>query len=67
MFKYDTIHGRYEGPIEAKDGKLVIDGHAIKVFNEKDPGAIKWGDCGADYIVESTVGCLYDSYAPRID
>ena len=54
MMKYDTIHGRYNGTVEAKDGKLVVDGKAIEVFAEKDPGAIGWGSAGATYIVEST-------------
>merc|ERR1711881_449521 len=36
------------------DGKLVIDGNAIAVFNERDPAAIKWGESGAEYVVEST-------------
>ena len=55
MFKYDTVHGRYKGTVEVKDGKLVVDGHAITVFAEKNPADIKWGSAGADYIVESTV------------
>jgi len=54
MFKYDSVHGRFKGTIEAKDGKLVIDGKAVTVYAEKDPAAIKWGEAGADYIVEST-------------
>lgn len=54
MFKYDSVHGRFKGTIEAKDGKLVIDGKAVTVYSEKDPAAIKWGEAGADYIVEST-------------
>jgi len=54
MFKYDSVHGRFEGTVEAKDGKLVINGKAITVFAERDPADIKWGSTGADYIVEST-------------
>ena len=46
MFKYDSTHGRYQGTVEAKDGKLVIDGKAVSVFSEKDPTAIGWGDAG---------------------
>jgi glyceraldehyde 3-phosphate dehydrogenase len=37
-----------------KDGKLFIQGKSIRVFNEKDPSAIRWGEAGAEYIVEST-------------
>ncbi|KAM0747804.1 glyceraldehyde-3-phosphate dehydrogenase [Meredithblackwellia eburnea MCA 4105] len=54
MFKYDSTHGRFAGSVEVKDGKLVIDGKAIAVFNERDPAAIPWGTAGADYVVEST-------------
>ncbi|KAM0786132.1 hypothetical protein ACM66B_006941 [Microbotryomycetes sp. NB124-2] len=54
MFKYDSTHGRWKGTVETKGGKLIIDGHEIAVFNEKDPAAIPWGQAGAEYIVEST-------------
>merc|ERR1712002_991951 len=54
MFKYDSTHGRWKGTVEAKDGKLVIDGKAVTVFNERDPANIKWSDAGAEYVVEST-------------
>jgi len=54
MFKYDSTHGRFKGTVEAKDGKLIINGHAVTVFNERDPANIKWADAGAEYIVEST-------------
>jgi glyceraldehyde 3-phosphate dehydrogenase len=54
MFKYDSVHGRFKGTVEAKDGKLFIDGHPITVHAERDPGKIPWGNDGATYIVEST-------------
>ncbi|KAJ7594815.1 glyceraldehyde 3-phosphate dehydrogenase [Mycena floridula] len=54
MFKYDSVHGRFKGTVEAKDGKLVINGKSISVFGEKNPADIKWGSVGAIYIVEST-------------
>jgi len=54
LFKYDSTHGRFPGDVHAKDGKLVIDGHEIVVFAEKDPTKIPWGKHGADYIIEST-------------
>jgi len=54
MFKYDSVHGRFKGTVEVKDGKLVIDGKAITVFAEKDPSNINWGGVGAEYIIEST-------------
>ena len=54
MLKYDTVHGRFNGKVEAKDGKLVVNGHAIAVSSERDPAQIPWGKAGADYVVEST-------------
>jgi glyceraldehyde 3-phosphate dehydrogenase len=54
MFKYDSVHGQFKGDIQAKDGKLVINGNAIEVFAEKDPANIPWGKTGATYVIEST-------------
>jgi len=54
MFKYDSVHGRFKGTVEAKEGKLWIQGKAISVFAERNPGDIKWGSVGAEYIIEST-------------
>ncbi|KAF8440052.1 glyceraldehyde-3-phosphate dehydrogenase [Boletus edulis BED1] len=54
MFKYDSVHGRFEGEVSTKDGKLVINGKAITVFAERDPANIPWGTVGAQYVVEST-------------
>jgi glyceraldehyde 3-phosphate dehydrogenase len=54
MFKYDSTHGKWKGTVEIKDGKLCIDGNSITCFTERDPTAIKWGDAGAVYVVEST-------------
>eukprot|EP00172_Hildenbrandia_rubra_P001437 Plantae.Rhodophyta-Hildenbrandia_rubra.ctg1981.p1 GENE.Plantae.Rhodophyta-Hildenbrandia_rubra.ctg1981~~Plantae.Rhodophyta-Hildenbrandia_rubra.ctg1981.p1 ORF type:complete len:360 (-),score=76.00 Plantae.Rhodophyta-Hildenbrandia_rubra.ctg1981:123-1139(-) len=54
MFKYDSTHGQYKGTVEVKDGKLVVDGKSITVFGCRDPAEIKWGEAGADVIVEST-------------
>jgi glyceraldehyde 3-phosphate dehydrogenase len=55
MFKYDSVHGRFKGTIEAKDGKLIINDKPVTVYAERDPSAIQWGSAGAEYIVESTV------------
>ncbi|KAK1163335.1 glyceraldehyde-3-phosphate dehydrogenase [Acipenser oxyrinchus oxyrinchus] len=54
MFKYDSTHGPFKGDVKAESGKLVINGKAVTVFQERDPANIKWGDAGADYVVEST-------------
>lgn len=54
MFKYDSVHGRFKGTVEAKDGKLVVNGKEISVFSERDPAQIPWGKVEANYVVEST-------------
>src|SRR5258706_11338703 len=54
LLKYDSTYGHYDGTVESKDGSLVVDGKAIKVTAEKDPGAIKWKDAGVDIVIEST-------------
>jgi len=54
MFKYDSVHGRFEGNVETRDGKFIVNGHPITVYQERDPGEIKWGAVGADYVIESS-------------
>lgn len=54
MFKYDSTHGRFKGEVKAENGKLVVNGHAISVFAERDAASIPWSSAGAEYIVEST-------------
>lgn len=54
MLKYDTVHGRFDGTIEAKDGKLIVNGNEIRCTSERNPADINWGAVGADYVVEST-------------
>jgi glyceraldehyde 3-phosphate dehydrogenase len=54
MFKYDSVHGRFKGKVETKDGKLIIEGKPITVYAEKEPAKIGWGAAGAEYIIEST-------------
>ena len=54
MLKYDSVHGRFDGTVEVKDDKLVVNGHAIRVTAEKDPANLRWNEIGAEYIVEST-------------
>ncbi|MDR2125526.1 MAG: type I glyceraldehyde-3-phosphate dehydrogenase [Prevotellaceae bacterium] len=54
MLKYDTVHGKFNGTVEAKDGKLIVNGQAIRVTSEKDPANLKWDEAGAEYVVEST-------------
>ncbi len=54
MLRYDSVHGRFDGDISTRDGKLVVNGNEIAVFACKDPATIDWKGCGAEYVVEST-------------
>jgi glyceraldehyde 3-phosphate dehydrogenase len=54
MLRYDSMHGQFKGTIEIKDGKLVVNGNAIRVTSEKNPADLKWNEVGAEYVVEST-------------
>ncbi len=54
LLRYDSVHGRYDGSVEVDSDGLVVDGDPIKVFSEKDPAALPWGDLGVDVVVEST-------------
>ena len=54
MLKYDSTHGQFKGTIEVKDGQLVVNGNTIRVTAEKDPANLKWGEVGAEVIIEST-------------
>jgi glyceraldehyde 3-phosphate dehydrogenase len=54
LLKYDSVHGRYPGTVEIKEGALVINGDTVKISAEKDPAAIKWKDLGVDVVIEAT-------------
>jgi glyceraldehyde 3-phosphate dehydrogenase len=54
LFKYDSNYGIYPGTVEVEGGDLVVDGDIIKVFAERDPGNLPWGDLGVDIVIEST-------------
>ncbi len=52
MVKYDTVHGRFNGEVKFEDGKLIVNGKEIKVYNEMEPKNIPWGENGVDYVLE---------------
>ncbi len=54
LLKYDSIHGRLGGSVEAGDGRITVDGDEFAVFAERDPGALPWKELGVDVVLEST-------------
>ena len=54
LFKRDSVHGTYDGEVSYTDDSITIDGMEIGISSEKDPANLKWGERGADIIVEST-------------
>lgn len=54
LFKYDSLHGRYEGTVEADGDYLVIDGRRIRYLSEKDPEMLPWSEMGVQVVVEGT-------------
>ena len=64
LLKYDSNYGRFDGKVEASDSSITVDGKAIPVFAERDPGAIPWGKTGAEIVIEST-GLFTDAEKAR--
>lgn len=54
LLKYDSVHGRFNGSVELKDGNLVVCGKELKVLSERDPSKLPWKDLGVYLAVEST-------------
>jgi len=54
MLKYDTMHGQFDGTIEATEDALIVNGKKIMVYAQRNPADIPWGEIGAEYVVEST-------------
>jgi glyceraldehyde 3-phosphate dehydrogenase len=54
MLKYDSVHGKFDGTVEVKNGMLVVNGNEIRITAERDPANLKWSEVGADYVIEST-------------
>jgi glyceraldehyde 3-phosphate dehydrogenase len=54
LLKYDSVHGRFQGSVEEKEGALLVNGCAIKVLSEKDPAALPWKDLGVSIVLESS-------------
>ena len=65
LFKHDSTYGAYPGTVDHTEDSLVIDGHQIRVFKEKDPAALPWADLGVEVVLEST-GLFTDAEKARV-
>lgn len=54
LLKYDSVHGNFDGTVEVKGGNLVVNGKTIRVTAERNPEDLKWGEVGADIVMECT-------------
>ncbi|MBA3739481.1 MAG: type I glyceraldehyde-3-phosphate dehydrogenase [Actinobacteria bacterium] len=54
LLKYDSILGPFKGTVESTDDSLIVDGKELRVFTERDPASLPWGDAGAEVVIEAT-------------
>lgn len=54
LLEYDSVHGRFDGTVEVKDGNLVVNGKTVRVTAERDPKNLKWDEAGAEIVAECT-------------
>ena len=53
MLKYDSVHGRFQGEVSVEGSHLIVNGKKIRLTAEKDPANLKWGEIGADIVIEA--------------
>ena len=54
MLKYDSVHGRFDGDVKVEGNHLIVNGNKIRLTAVKDPAELKWGEVGADVVIEAT-------------
>ncbi|MDC6366892.1 MULTISPECIES: type I glyceraldehyde-3-phosphate dehydrogenase [Flavobacteriaceae] len=54
LLEYDSVHGKFDGTVEVKDGNLIVNGNTIRVTAERDPKNLKWDEVGAEIVAECT-------------
>ena len=54
MLKYDSVHGRFDGEVDVKDGKLIVNGNEVRISAERNPENLKWDEIGAEYVIDAT-------------
>lgn len=68
LIKHDSVHGRFKGQVESRDGKLFFENNEIKLSKERDPSSIRWTDTGADFVCESTGAfCTFDLASKHVN
>lgn len=54
MLKYDSVHGQFDGTVDVKDGKLIVNGKEVRITAERNPEDLKWDEIGAEYVIDAT-------------
>lgn len=54
MLKYDSVHGKFDGEVDVKDGQLIVNGNTIRVTSERNPENLKWNEVDVEYVVDCT-------------
>ena len=54
MLKFDSVHGRFDGDIDIKNGKLIVNGKEIRVTSERNPEDLKWDEVDTDFVIDCT-------------
>ena len=54
LLKYDSVHGRFDGDVDVDGDSIVVNGTAIRIYSERNPADLPWGDLGVDVVIEST-------------
>lgn len=54
LLKHDSVHGRFDGTVDIKDGNLVVNGNTIRITADRNPENLKWNEVEADYVIEAT-------------
>ncbi len=64
LLKYDSVHGKFDGTVEAKDGAIVVNGKEIKILAVRDPKTLPWKELNVDVVIEAT-GIFASADGPR--
>lgn len=54
LLRYDSVHGRYQGEVQSDADSITVNGKRVRIFSEKDPAGLPWGDLGVDVVIEAT-------------